>query len=54
MTEERQMVVMAVLEGSLPVSMITDSEIVEMQENIMDAILEKHNPYLPQYDYALQ
>lgn len=54
MTEERQLVVLAVLEGTLPVEMITDDELVELQEALMDAIAAKHNPCLPHLDYQLQ
>ena len=54
MTDERQMVVMAVLEGSLPVSMITDEELTELEEAVMDAIAEKRSPFLPHFEYCLQ
>lgn len=54
MTEDRQLVVMAVLEGKLPAYMITDEELAELEEAVMDAVAEKKNPYLPHYDYALQ
>lgn len=54
MTDERQLVVMAVLEGSLPVDCITDEELAELEEAVMDAVAEKRSPYLPHYDYALQ
>lgn len=54
MTDERKMVVMAVIEGSLPVYMITDDEVAELQEMVMDAVADKHNPYLPHFEYALQ
>lgn len=54
MTEERQLVVLAVLEGSLPVTMITDEELIELEEAVMDAVAAKYNPCLPHFDYALQ
>lgn len=54
MTDERQMVVMAVLEGSLPVSMITDEELNQLEEAVMDAIAEKRSPFLPHFEYCLQ
>jgi len=54
MTEERQLVIMSVLEGTLPVEMITDDELVELQEAVMDAIAAKYNPCLPHQDYELQ
>jgi hypothetical protein len=54
MTKDRQLVVLAVLDGSLPDDMITDDELAELEEAVMDAIAVKKNPYLPHYDYALQ
>ncbi len=54
MTEDRQLVVLAVLDGSLPVDAITDDELAELEEAVMDAIAQKRSPYLPHYDYALQ
>lgn len=53
MTEERQLVVMAVLEGTLPVTEITDDELIELEEAVMDAVAIKRG-YLPQYSYDLQ
>mgnify|MGYP003345475527 CR=1 FL=1 len=53
MTDERQLVVMAVLEGKLPAHMITDEELIELEEEVMDAVAEKRG-YLPQYDHVLQ
>lgn len=54
MTDERQLVVMAVLEGSLPVSMITDEEIEELHDMVYEAITEKSIGYLPQNSWSLQ
>lgn len=54
MTEERQMVVMAVLEGSLPASMLTDDEIVEMENNLFELIAEKIMPTIPHNAYTMQ
>jgi hypothetical protein len=54
MTEERQLVMMAVLEGKLPVDMITEDELIQLEAAVMDAIAEKKSPYLPHYDYELQ
>ena len=38
MTKDRQLVVMAVLEGKLPVSMITEKELDELHEAVFDAV----------------
>lgn len=54
MTEERQLVVMAVLEGSLPVSMITEEEVEELHDIVFEAIAQKSIGYLPQNSWSLQ
>jgi hypothetical protein len=54
MTEERQMVMLAVLEGNLPVDSITDEELLELEAAVMDAVAEKRSPHLPHYEYGLQ
>jgi hypothetical protein len=54
MTEERQMVMLAVLEGNLPVDSITDEELLELEAAVMNAVAEKRSPYLPHYEYGLQ
>ncbi len=54
MNKERQKVVLAVLEGTLPVDMITDEELIELESAVMNAVAEKKNPYLPHNDYVLQ
>ena len=54
MTENRKQVVLAVLQGSLPVDMITEEELMELESAVMDAVAEKRNPHLPHFDYALQ
>ena len=53
MTEERQMVVMAVLEGKLPVSMITEEELDELHEAVFDAVATKKMSCLPHFDTNL-
>ena len=53
MTEERQLVVMAVLEGKLPVSMITEKELDELHEAVFDAVAIKKMSSLPQFDINL-
>jgi len=54
MNESRKQIVLAVLQGSLPVDMITEEELIELEEAVMNAVAEKRNPYLPHFDYALQ
>lgn len=54
MTDERQLVVMAVLEGSLPVSMITEEEVDELHDIVYEAISEKSIGYLPHNSWSLQ
>lgn len=53
MNDDRQLVVMAVLEGKLPVSMITDDELIELESAVMDAVATKRG-FLPHFSYDLQ
>ena len=53
MTEDRQMIVMAVLEGKLPVSMITEKELDELHEAVFDAVAAKKMSSLPHFDANL-
>jgi len=39
---DREMVMMAVLEGSLPASMLSDAEVAEMEHNLFDLIADQH------------
>lgn len=50
MTEERQLIAIAVLEGQLPVDALTLDEVAELQERLFDIITEKH---LPQFNVNL-
>lgn len=45
MTEDRQMIAIAVLEGQLPVDALTLDEVAELQERLFDIITEKHLPH---------
>lgn len=54
MTDERHLVVMAVIEGSLPVSMITDEEIEELHDIVYDAISEQNSGTLPHNAWSMQ
>ena len=47
MTEDRKMVMVAVLEGKLPVSMITEDELNELHEAVFDAVAIKKMSSLP-------
>jgi hypothetical protein len=53
MKQDRQLVVMAVLEGKLPVSMITEKELDELHEAVFDAVAIKRMSSLPQFDVNL-
>jgi len=53
MTKDRQLVVMAVLEGKLPVSMITEDELNELHEAVFDAVAIKKMSSLPHFDANL-
>jgi hypothetical protein len=53
MTEERQLVVMAVLEGKLPIDMITKKELDELHEAVFDAVAIKKMSNLPHFDVNL-
>ena len=53
MKQDRQLVVMAVLEGKLPVSMITEEELNELHEAVFDAVAIKKMSSLPQFDVNL-
>lgn len=54
MSEERRLVMMAVLEGKLPADMVTMEEIHELEEVVFDLIAERKHGCLPQFEYALQ
>jgi hypothetical protein len=54
MNEERQLVMMAVLENKLPASAVTMEEIHELEEIVFDLIAEKNHGCLPHYDAVLQ
>lgn len=41
MTEDREMIVMAVLEGKLPESMLTQAEVDEVLILVQEAVMEK-------------
>lgn len=45
MTEDRQMVMMAVLEGKLDPSHITMEELHELEDAVFEAIAEKRSPF---------
>jgi hypothetical protein len=53
MTKDRQLVVMAVLEGKLPIDMITEKELDELHEAVFDAVAIKRMSSLPQFDVNL-
>ena len=53
MTEERQLVVMAVLEGKLPIDMITKKELDELHEAVFDAVAIKKMSCLPHFNKKL-
>ncbi len=54
MTDERQLVVLAVLEGKLPADSLSWEEIEELEEAVFDAIADKMGLCLPHNDYVLQ
>jgi len=54
MTDERQLVVLAVLDGKLPADSLTWEEIEELEEAVFDAIANKIGSSLPHNDYVLQ
>lgn len=45
MTEDRQMVVMAVLEGKLDASHITMEELRELEEAVFEAVADKRSHF---------
>ena len=45
MTEDRQMVMMAVIEGKLDASHVTWEEIEELQDAVFEAIAAKKSPF---------
>ena len=45
MTEDRQAVMMAVIEGKLPASAVTMEEINELEEAVFEAIAAKKTPF---------
>jgi hypothetical protein len=53
MKQDRQLVVMAVLEGKLPVSMITEEELDELHEAVFNAVAIKKMSCLPHFDANL-
>jgi hypothetical protein len=53
MKQDRQLVVMAVLEGKLPVSMITEEELNELHEAVFDAVAIKKMSCSPHFDANL-
>lgn len=54
MTDERRLIMMAVLEGKLSADSVTMEEIEELEEVVFDLVAERKFGCLPQYDYALQ
>ncbi len=54
MTEDRKLVMMAVLEGKLPADMVSMEEINEVEELVFDLIAERKHGCLPQYETVLQ
>jgi hypothetical protein len=54
MTDDRKLVMMAVLENKLPADAVTMEEIHELEEIIFDLIAERNHGCLPQYDAVLQ
>jgi hypothetical protein len=53
MTKDRQLVVMAVLEGKLPIDMITKKELDELHEAVFNAVAIKKMSCLPHFDANL-
>ena len=53
MKQDRQLVVMAVLEGKLPVSMITEEELDELHEAVFNAVAIKKMSCSPHFDANL-
>ena len=45
MSPERQMVVMAVFEGKLPASHITEEELHELEETVFELVAEKRTVF---------
>lgn len=45
MTEERQMVMKAVLEGTLPASYVTLEELQEVEETLFELIADRKTPF---------
>ena len=45
MTEERQLVMMAVLEGRLPPEAVTMEELQEVEDTLFELIAGKHTPF---------
>jgi hypothetical protein len=54
MTDERQLVVFAVLEGKLPPDELSWEEIEELKEAVFDAIATKKGSLLPHNRCVLQ
>lgn len=45
MTEERQMIMIAVLEGKLPPEAVTMEELQEVEDTLFELIAGKHTPF---------
>lgn len=45
MTEDRQMIMVAVLEGKLPPEMVTLEELKEVEDTLFELIAAKHTPF---------
>ena len=54
MTDDRQLVALAVLEGKLPADALSWEEIEELEEAVFDAIADKMGSFLPHNNYVLQ
>ena len=54
MTDERQLVALAVLEGNLPADSLSWEEIEEIGEAVFNAIALKMGSSLPHNEYVLQ
>lgn len=52
-SDERILVIQAVMEDKLPASAITEQEIEWLTERLFEAIAEKHTS-LPHYNYTMQ
>lgn len=50
MSEDREIIAMAVLDGQLPIEVLTLEEVAEINEKLFDIIARKH---LPQFNMKL-